>query len=144
VHGQIIATWVPHLRLQRIIVANDLSPENPLQKMVFRMAIPTKIAFETFNLEETATWLSTRGASEERCLILFENLKDARRLFEKQPFSQLNIGNVHHGQGRRAFTNAVYLGDEEIEDLKGLMARGLRAEIKSLPSDPSMDLRKLL
>lgn len=145
VHGQIIATWMPHLQLQRVFVASDSVPLNSLQMRMFRMAIPPKLAFDALPLEVAAHWLSRRRYGMDRTLVLIESIDDALRLFEGgHPFSSLNIGNVHHAADRQRFTNAVYLGDHELSGLKSLMKRGVRIEIRSVPTEAPIDLRTAL
>lgn len=145
VHGQIIATWMPHLRLQRILIASDAVPSNALQMTMFRMAIPQQMAFEALPIKNAARALATRAYGAERVLVLLETVADAVRLFNSgNPFALLNIGNVHHAADRRRFTNAVYLGDTELDALKGLMDRGTKVEIRSLPTEPPIDLRQAL
>lgn len=136
VHGQIIATWMPYLRLRRFIVVSDSVADNTLQKTMFRMAIPQEITFQALHLGEGARFLSDRGYGSDRTMVLLESVADAVRLFHSgHPFSDLNIGNVHHGPGRKRFTNAVYLSDEELDLLDGLMKKGCRVEIRSLPTE---------
>lgn len=145
VHGQIIATWMPHLRLQRILIVSDAVPNNTLQMTMFRMAIPQHVAFEALPIKSAARTLAARAYGNERVLVLLETVGDAVRLFNAgNPFAMLNIGNVHHAPDRRRFTNAVYLGEPELDQLRGLMERGTRVEIRSLPTEPPIDLRQAL
>ncbi len=145
VHGQIIATWMPHLRLQRILIASDTVPNNQLQMTMFRMAIPQQLQFEALPLKNAARALAARTYGNERVLVLLESVTDAVRLFNGgNPFALLNIGNVHHAADRKRFTNAVYLSETELEQLKGLMDRGTRIEIRSLPTESPIDLRQAM
>ena len=67
-------------------------------------------------------------------LVLLETVEDAARLFaEGHAFSMLNIGNVHHMPGHRSFTNAVFLGDTDVDLLRTLFSRGVHVEIRTLP-----------
>ncbi len=145
VHGQIISTWMPHLRLQRFLVVSDTVPSNGLQMTMFRMAIPQELEFMAMTVSEAAQWLNQKGFGQDRTMILLETIEDAARLFGAgHPFAHLNIGNVHHAPGRSAYTNAVYLGGTDIDLLRRLMNRGLRAEIQSLPTESPTDLRTVL
>ncbi len=145
VHGQIIATWMPHLRLQRILIASDAVPNNTLQMTMFRMAIPQNVQFEALPLKSAARALSTRSYGNERVLVLLESVGEAVRLFNGgNPFAMLNIGNVHHAADRKRFTNAVYLSETDLAALKGLMERGTRIEIRSLPTETPIDLKQAM
>ncbi len=142
VHGQIMATWVPYLRLQRILVASDSVPESQLQMTCFRMAIPEELAFDALPLREAARWLQQKRYGRDSTMVLMESVSDAAALFDAGcPFSQLNIGNVHHAPDRERFTNAVYLGERDLAQLRAMMSRGVRVEIQSLPTETPIDLR---
>ena len=145
VHGQIISTWMPHLHVKNFVIVSDTVPHNELQMTVFRMAIPRTANFEALSIADAVKWLNGSGYGNHPTMVLFETIDDAARLFETgHPFPYLNIGNIHHAPGRKAFTNAVYLGDTEVSLLKNMFGRGLRAEIRSLPTETPVDLRRAL
>ena len=145
VHGQIISTWMPHLHVKNFVIVSDTVPQNDLQMSVFRMAIPQTATFLALTIKDAVSWLNGLVHGNHPTMVLFETVDDAARLFEAgHPFPYLNIGNVHHAPGRRAFTNAVYLGETEVSLLKGMFGRGLRAEIRSLPTESPVDLRRAL
>ncbi len=145
VHGQIISTWVQHLHLKTFVVANDELPLNEFQVSMFRMAIPESIEFLALSVEEAASWLNEKRASMKSTMVLLSDVEDALRLFVAgHPFPRLNLGNIHHAPGRKAITNAVYLGDEDLVILRELAGRGVRTDVRSLPSEPAQDLSTLL
>lgn len=145
VHGQIISTWMPHLRLQKFVVINDALPTNTLRMKMFRMAIPHTVDFQALSIDDAARSLSTSLRPDVPTIVLLETIDDAVRLFQAgHPFTNLNLGNVHHGPGRRSYTPSVFLSEDDISQLKALFRRGVRCEIKSLPTQDSMDLSPLL
>ena len=145
VHGQIISTWIQHLRLKSFVVANDALPLNDLQMTMFRMAIPEEISFRALSIEDAAVWLNENKSTMASTMVLLASLDDALRLFNSgHPFPRLNLGNIHHAPGRTAITNAVYLGDKDIKCLQDLARRGVRSEVKSLPSESPHDLKSVI
>jgi len=145
VHGQIISTWMPHLRVRHFLIVSDTVPNNPLQMTMFRMAIPSELQFHSLSIDESVNWLNERRHSTDSIMVLMESIGDAVKLFQAgHPFPQLNIGNIHHSPGKRSITTAVYLSDDEIVHLKELFHRGLRAEIQTLPTETPVDLRRAL
>jgi mannose/fructose/N-acetylgalactosamine-specific phosphotransferase system component IIB len=145
VHGQIISTWMPHLRVKHFLIVSDTVPNNQLQMTMFRMAIPNERAFHSLTVLDAAKWLNDRRKSTESIMVLFESIADAARLFESgHPYPVLNIGNIHHESGKRQLTSAVYLSEEEVNCLQSLFQRGLRANIQTLPSESPIDLQRRL
>ena len=145
VHGQIISTWMPHLRLKRFVVINDALPQNNLRMKMFRMAIPNAIEFVAMTIAEAGHNLANLLRTDLATIVLLESIDDAVRLFDEgHPFTNLNIGNVHHGPNRRSYTPSVFLSDDDLGKLRILFNKGVRSEIKSLPTQDSMDLSPLL
>ncbi len=140
VHGQIIATWLPHLRLQRFLIASDTVPSNTLQTTMFRMAIPSEVGFEALSIDAAARALADPALQQSRVMVLIESVADAVRLFAGFSFGQLNLGNVHHAADRERITDAVYLGPSDLQALGQLAARGVRVDVRSLPSEAPLDL----
>ncbi|MCA9537913.1 MAG: PTS sugar transporter subunit IIB [Myxococcales bacterium] len=145
VHGQIIATWMPHLRLQRILIASDTVPANAMQMTLFRMVIPEGLAFDALPIEAAAEWLNARKYGYASTLVLLETVTDAARLFAAgHPFAMLNIGNVHHTSGAVTITPAVHLAETDLGLLRQLASRGMQIEVRSLPSEAPADLKRAL
>ncbi|MEZ4463701.1 MAG: PTS sugar transporter subunit IIB [bacterium] len=143
--GQIIATWLPFLRTRQVLIANDQAPENALQMSMFQMTVPSGTAVTALSVAEAGAWLGGRRYGRDSTLVLIETVEDAVRLFESgDRFPALNVGNVHHGAGSRRFTNAVYLSDAQLDGLRGLMRRGVQVEIRSLPDEAPIDLKRAL
>ncbi|MEE2786782.1 MAG: PTS sugar transporter subunit IIB [Myxococcota bacterium] len=145
VHGQIIATWMPHLRPKTFVIVNDAAATSDFQQTMFRMVVPDDINVEFFCVREAPEHLATLRRSDESVLVLLETIQDAVRLFEYgHAYTQLNIGNVHHTAGRRSFTNAVFLGEDELTLLRKLFSKGVHVEIRTLPKEVPIDLRRAI
>ena len=82
VHGQIISTWMPHLRLKRFVVINDNLPKNALRMKMFRMAIPLAVEFSAMTIEQAGKTLNASLQSDVPTIVLLESIDDAVRLFE--------------------------------------------------------------
>jgi mannose/fructose/N-acetylgalactosamine-specific phosphotransferase system component IIB len=112
---------------------------------MFRMAIPQEHEFLSLSIADSAAWLNEHRNAHDSVLVLLETIDDAVRLFEAgHPFPTLNIGNIHHGPGKRQLTNAVFLSPQEIDGIRRLFERGLKAEIQTLPTETPLDLRRVL
>lgn len=142
VHGQIISTWLPHLRLDRFVVACDEVPCNELQCAMFRMAMPGGVSFDAMTVTDAITWLNEKRFGDARTMVLMQSVEDAARLFDGgHRFTQLNIGNVHHEPGSQPVTNAVYLTQGQRALLDRLASRGVHIEVQSLPMETAVILR---
>ncbi len=140
IHGQIIATWTPHLKVRRFVIANDLLTQNELRMRMLRMVVPQEIALDMLGIEAAGKWLSAHQNDGQSVMVLLENCADAIQLYKSYHFTQLNLGNIHHVNGSTKFTQAVYLTDDDCRKLRQLAHRDVQIEIRTLPTDTPMAL----
>ena len=46
------------------------------------------------------------------------------------------MGNMHFSEGKRAMTKKVYVDDEDMDDLKYLVSKGINVYAQDVPGDP--------
>lgn len=49
---------------------------------------------------------------------------------------EVNVGNMHFSEGKRAMTKKVYVDDEDMDDLKYLVSKGINVYAQDVPGDP--------
>lgn len=59
IHGQILESWVPNLRANCIIVANDEVAQAVMQKILMKAAVPTGIQVVVDTVEAASQLLCT-------------------------------------------------------------------------------------
>ena len=129
VHGQIIETWLPFFKATRIVVVNDEVAGSFFRETVIRMAVPREVEVLIYEVEEF-------GRSE---------INDIVRAFEAGfRFHSLNIGNLYSEHCRLQCSPSVCLAEEDISHIRFLLESGVAVELRSVPSDKSLDFSGLL
>lgn len=131
-HGQVLEAWVPHLKVSRLVVADDEAATNPLMKAAMMMALPGELEAVVARVDQTD--FARVAQDPVPTLVLLRDvaaLVEARRL--GLPAGPLNLGNVHAGINRKQVTRSVFLTDDERTALK---ASGMEATVQAVPSDP--------
>lgn len=138
VHGQVIGGWVPFLRLQRLIVADDAAAADALGAAAMRLAAPPGVAIEIVALAECRTALE-RLPVNERTLVLFASVDNLCRACAGglRP-ARVMIGVLPAGAGRVCVTPSVYLSRDDIAALYGLETGGIPIEIRSVPTEMAL------
>lgn len=143
VHGQILSAWVPALDAEALLVIDDEAAANTLVRSAMEIAIPPELRFEVAPVSRAAEALS-RVPPAARTVVLFRDISDALRAHGSgMSFPRLNIGNVHHSHRRRPVTAAVYLSEEEFEQLEALVGQGVEVELRTLPREPPLLLPEI-
>jgi PTS system mannose-specific IIB component len=145
IHGQVLESWVPHTHADCIVVASDQAAGNPLQRMLMQASVPSALRVVIGSLEEVAGLLSAGELDSGRVLLLLASAADALELHRRGvAFSELNLGNMHGGEGKARFSCTIALDPSDIADLEALEADGVRIASRCLPSDRAIAWRRLL
>lgn len=145
IHGQVLEAWVPYVNANCIVVANDQVAGIPFQKILMEAAVPRGIRVVIASLQESAELLASRELDGERVLLLFSGSGDAlaaRRL--GIDFADLNLGNMHGGEGKVRYSCTIALDGGDMENLQRLEEEGVRIVAQCVPSEREQGWRKLV
>lgn len=135
---------MPFVHADCIIVANDEVAARPLQMKLMAAAVPSDIRVFIGRLDAVADFVAKElGASQ--ALLLFADSSDALRALQLGiPFKQLNLGNLHGGDGKRRISCTIALDDRDLDNFRQLEAEGVRITARCIPSDDGCDWKQLL
>lgn len=142
IHGQVVEAWLPHLKVTRVVVADDEASESPLVRAAMALAVASDVDVVIEPVGRIDFW----GVSTDplKTLVLVRELEGA--LAAKQRGLQLrhlNLGNVHFATGRRQVSPSVFLSQEELNRLKMLADEGVEVEARGVPSDRPVGLTEM-
>ncbi len=144
-HGQVLEAWVPALRAQALLVADDEASADPFAQAAMGLALGEGLLLEVLTLAEAAARLGPggRGAGPGTLLLLREVESAVALSKAGVALPRLNLGNVHFRPGRRAVAPTVYLDDAELSSLEALGRAGCEIEVRAVPSDQPLFLPAL-
>lgn len=134
IHGQVIEAWLPHLSIERVVVADSTAAGDALARAVMGLAVPPDIEIVLGGVD--ALDFKAMAHDATRTLVLFRDVETvlaarARGL----PNGPLNLGNVHSGPGRTAVSRSVFLTDADREHLKALRTSGMQVTVQAVPAE---------
>ena len=145
IHGQVLEAWVPSIRANCIVVANDQVAGRTFQKVLMETAVPKGIRVKIVPLAELHQTLVTEEVEACRVLLLFASSADALEACRLGVnFDRLNLGNMHGGEGKMRLTCTIALDPEDIDNLTRIEAEGVQISSQCIPSDRRQDWRKLI
>jgi PTS system mannose-specific IIB component len=133
IHGQVIEAWLPHLSVERILVADDLAATDPLVRTAIGLAVPSHVEVILARIAD----VDFRRFENDgvRTLVLLRDIPSAMLAYAKGLIGPLNLGNVHDGPLRHAVSRSVYLTANEREQLLQLSKDGLAVTIQAVPAE---------
>jgi N-acetylgalactosamine PTS system EIIB component len=136
-HGQVLETWVPRLRIEEVVVADDEAAASELARAAMTLCVPPDLPTRILPLREVR-WAEL-AASPARVLVL---VRDVAALAAASAGGlaptlgrQVNLGNVHFGAGKRPVTPSVFLDGAELASLRDLARAGFDIEARAIPSE---------
>jgi len=144
-HGQILETWIPRLRIEEVVVADDEAAGSELARAAMTLCVPPDLPIRVLPVREVR-WAEL-AASPRRVLVLVRDLATlaAARAGGLTPelARSLNLGNLHFGPGRKAVSPSVFLAAPELEALRELARSGFELEARAIPSEPPAGLAEI-
>lgn len=142
VHGQIIEAWAPFCKATCVIVASDEAKKNRIQRTAIESCSSKALAIKVLGIEEAVRYVTSEAMNKERIIIIFSTLKELAQAYNKGlKVLYVNIGNIHHHNGKvRMITQSVYIDKEDEDMAQNLLKLGMDLDIRAVPSDKSMKL----
>ncbi len=145
IHGQVLEAWVPHVKAECIVVANNRVAGSSLQKVLMEAAVPRTIRVVIAPIEQVGELLASRELDSKRVLLLMESSEDAQGVFDTGVrFPTLNLGNMHAAAGKERVSCTIALDDLDIEHLSALEKSGVRIVSQCIPKDKEVGWKKLV
>jgi PTS system mannose-specific IIB component len=139
IHGQVVETWVPHVKANRLIVANDDLAANPVLRSVMELAVPVGIRVRFCRLDEVVAAIAEADRAGDRSILLLSNASDAvKARRDGASFNLLNIGNLHFAEGKVQISPSVFFAPEDFEALRWLRSHGVSVCVKGTPFESGM------
>jgi len=137
VHGQIVVAWRAALGYDAIGVADDFAAAEAFERELLEAADPEG-PVEVRPVAEAAGWYRETGG---RRLVVVRDPAALRNLVRTgAPIREAVLGNLHHREGARRFTDYLYLTREDIGALVETAAAGVRLTAQDVPSGRPVDV----
>jgi len=144
IHGQVGVQWVGFARANLVLVANDEVAEDPLQQNLMEMVLAAGVAVRFWSLQKVIDSIHL-AADRQKILLVCRSPADFLRLVEGGvPVTRINVGNMHYANGKQQIAKTVSVDVNDIAAFNGLKAAGVTCFIQGVPTEPALDLFKLL
>ena len=145
IHGQVLEAWVPFVRADCIVVANDGIARKPLQKLMMQASVPSRMQVEIGTVAEAIQLLNSPQLNKRRTLLLFGTTADAVRAYQGGLiYDRLNLGNLQADRGKARLSCTLFLDPADLDDLELLDQAGVKITARCIPADGERPWRKLI
>jgi mannose/fructose/N-acetylgalactosamine-specific phosphotransferase system component IIB len=140
VHGQVMEAWVPCLRADAVVIADDQAWGDPARRRLLECLDCADVEVSVFPLLGLVPALAAREG--KRVIVLFASLESASAAIEGGlALPVLNVGNLHHpGFVCCQVAPSIFLDERDLRLVESLRARGVRVEGRDVPEGMPVEL----
>ncbi len=143
IHGQVVEAWLPHLKVKRVVVADDDAASSPLVKAAMGLAVPFGVDVVISPRDQVA--YAQLASDDVKTLLLFRDVGDVVKAQGRGlVLTHLNLGNVHFSAGRTRVSPSIFLSALELDEVKALAGAGVEVEVRQVPSETPLEVDDLV
>ncbi len=133
IHGQIVQGWLPSLDVSEVLIVSPGAVKKEFVRKMLRLALPGGYKLAVLGPKEAKKYSED---SQEKLFIIIE---DIANLFEMLSVgfcpAVINLGNTQFTEGKKQYSQGVFLSESEAEELKKIAAeKHISVQIRALPS----------
>ena len=144
IHGQVGVQWVGFAGANLVLVANDEVAEDTVQQNLMEMVLAEGIAVRFWTLQKVIDNIH-RAADRQKILLVCKNPADFLTLVEGGvPVKRINVGNMHYAEGKKQIAKTVSIDANDTQAFNGLKTAGVECFVQGVPTEPALNLYKLI
>jgi mannose/fructose/N-acetylgalactosamine-specific phosphotransferase system component IIB len=145
IHGQILESWLPYLKAQCVVVANDTLADDQFQMAILSMAVPERIKLRMVNVDSVKELIKDPELSGKTTLVIVSSVLDAYRIVQNGINScRINLGNMRSSEADKQLMYSFWVSKEDIVMIKEMLAQGISVNLQSVPREKEIDIKYIL
>ncbi len=146
IHGQVVVAWGAQLHPDRYVVVDDELWEAAWERELYLLSLPEGTTADFVPVEEASARLAEWRESEQRTVVLFRSVRSLVRVAEAGGMEgeSVNLGGIHHGEGRVRVLPYLHLDPADRERLRRLSGLGVEVSARELPGSTRVPAGDLL
>ncbi len=145
IHGQVVVGWGQPLELKFIVLVDDDVATSEWEQELYRMGVPPGMDVYFHTVDDMSSRLAQYQSDARAGILLVGSIDTMQRLVAAHDgLRTVNVGGVHHAEGRAQRLRYVFLTPSEEATLRDMQTRGVEVTAQDLPSTRPMPLNELL
>ena len=145
IHGQVAAFWTNTLGATRIMVVDDISSKDDIQKMALKMACPGGVKLSILSIAKAAENLLANKYVGDRIFMVLKGPHTLLGLWEAGfKFDVVNVGNMSSKFGSVQVKRSVGVTPADVENFEKLAALGVKFTAQMVPTEEVIDFLPLI
>ena len=146
IHGQVVIGWGKQLQPDRYVVVDDELANSEWEQELYRLAAGDVTDVVFCSVADARARMASWRAGEARTVVLTRDLESMLGLAREHAMQgeSVNLGGIHHTEGRRRVRPYLYLSAEDRERVRALAEEGVTVSGRDLPGSLGVGLDNLV
>ncbi len=145
IHGQVVEGWFHHVHPDLVVVADDVAAKNAFQCSLMEMVVPYGVRTEVLPVREAVERCLAGEFAPYRGILLFRNPRDVLKAISCGfPLKEINLGGLHSMGKTQFLGQGVNASPNDLMELQAILDSGVQVEVRTVPAEPSVNLKSLL
>jgi PTS system mannose-specific IIB component/fructoselysine and glucoselysine-specific PTS system IIB component len=141
----VVVGWGQPLDIHFIVLVDDVVAASDWEQDLYRMGVPPEMDVHFESVESAISRLAAYQTRPDAGIVLTADVGTMRRLVDGAgTIRRVNIGGIHHREGRDAKLRYVFLSSDESAALRSLAAQGVTVSAQDVPATTPVPLEQVL
>ena len=133
IHGQVVVGWGQPLDIGFIVLVDDEVACSDWEQELYRMGTPPEMQVHFCSVEKATSTLPLYASDERPGILLTGNVDAMLELVQRAGIREVNIGGIHHREGRAQKLRYVFLASDEEVQLRAMSQSGVKVTAQDVP-----------
>lgn len=145
IHGQVVVGWGQPLDIEFIVLVDENVACCDWEQDLYRMGVPPEMELIFADVASAIRDYDKYVADKRKGIVVTPDIPTMQRLVYGVPYiREVNIGGIHHREGRHQKLRYVFLAPEEEVQLRAMSASGVKVTAQDVPGAREVPMSEIL
>ncbi len=145
IHGQVVVGWGQPLNVGFIVLVDDNVACCDWEQDLYRMGVPPEMELIFAEVGTAVADYASYAADRRIGIVVTPDIATMQRLVHGVPaIRAVNVGGIHHRAGRVQRLRYVFLGPDEVAQLRAMTESGVKVTAQDVPAAREVAATELL
>jgi len=145
IHGQVAVAWTRNVNAEKIIVIDDETAKDEMQKTLVRLAAPSGVSVQIYSVEEGVDVVKSMSSNRTRTMLIVKYPETILTLINQGiSIHSVNIGGMYYEEGKEKISKALFVDENDRKIFQKLNNTGVELYYQVAPLTKKEDLFSLL
>jgi PTS system mannose-specific IIB component/fructoselysine and glucoselysine-specific PTS system IIB component len=145
IHGQVVVGWGQPMDAEFIVLVDDNVAFCDWEQDLYRMGVPPEMELIFASVDEAIRDHALYAADSRKGILVTPDIPTMQRLVYGAPaIREVNVGGIHHREGRIQKLRYVFLTHEEEGQLRAMSESGVKVTAQDVPAAREVPVSEML